>query len=84
MQQDRDKIKDALQPLILDGLMASCPPTTWELAAYLKERQAEIQAALQVANRIAPIITSLGNLFPYGWMLMPPSNSWTSDRRPSP
>ncbi|WP_027245830.1 AAA domain-containing protein [Leisingera daeponensis] len=66
LERDAATIGDALRPFVSENLMPPVPARPWEIARYLKDRQAEIETALEIADRLKPALDALAALFPYG------------------
>ncbi|MFN3146963.1 MAG: AAA domain-containing protein [Paracoccaceae bacterium] len=66
LERDAATIDDALRPFVSEGLMPAVPTRAWEIAQHLKDRQAEIENALEISDRLKPALDALAALFPYG------------------
>ncbi|RKF13530.1 DUF559 domain-containing protein [Roseovarius spongiae] len=66
LQQASVKIADTLRPFVSEQIMPALPSRPWEIAQHLKDRQTELEAALDIATRLKPVIDALEALFPYG------------------
>ena len=66
LERDAATIREALRPFTSEKLMPTVPARAWEIARHLKDRQAEIEIALEIADRLKPALDALKALFPYG------------------
>ncbi|WP_372893484.1 AAA domain-containing protein [Rhodosalinus sp.] len=66
LERDAATIGDALRPFVSEKLMPAVPARAWEIARHLKDRQVEIETALEIADRLKPAFDALAALFPYG------------------
>jgi very-short-patch-repair endonuclease len=66
LEREHAKLLDTLLPLIKQGFTKTPPKRAHELAVFLKDRQAECEAALEIAERMAHVCTALEGLFPFG------------------
>ncbi|MEM0935218.1 MAG: AAA domain-containing protein [Pseudomonadota bacterium] len=66
LEREAATIGEALRPFVSEKLMPAVPAHVWELAQHLKDRQAEIEDALEIADRVRPVVEALVALFPYG------------------
>ena len=66
LMKERKEIATTLTPFIEAEIMPPVPHEPWDLARYLKDRQAQIAAALAGAALIEPLAPKISSLFPYG------------------
>jgi len=66
LERDAANTGDALRPFVSEKLMPAVPARAWEIARHLIDRQAEIETALEIADRLKPAFDALAALFPYG------------------
>jgi hypothetical protein len=66
LERDAATIGEALRPFVSENLMPAVPARAWEIARHLKDRQAEIEIAFEIADRLKPVLDALTALFPYG------------------
>ena len=69
LKDTRETIETTLAPFVRAKLIGALPREPWDLARRLKDTQAEMRAALELAARMTPICDALRTLFPYGLSL---------------
>ena len=66
LQRQSYAIESEFAALIRAEMATTVPREGWAIAAYLKNRQTEIRAAIALADRLVPVIAAMKALFPYG------------------
>ncbi|WP_281023633.1 AAA domain-containing protein [Minwuia sp. IMCC4030] len=66
LEREHSNILDTLLPLIKRGLIKSPPESAHQLSVFLKNKQAEFDATLEIARRTTRVCAALKALFPIG------------------